>query len=408
MLEDNRLINKNVNGFTLIELIVVMAIIAILVLLAAPRFLGYTKDANVTAMEQDAKVLADAAELYHLKEGTWPTVDEAEPSYIGYGGVGYIYPVDELKLQSSIKNIEGDYGDYGIAVDGKYRGQVFHLNGVESKDDELVFGGNIKLTDYNARPKPQLKPGVNLVENGREINHDGRQIDILDYGNLIPVDPKLKYRMSHNIKADKENDSRTYGMVVSYDIDGKLIKAENHMYVKDTLTTLAKDLTPGDTVVHLTDTTRWINDAGIKKHRMKLIFWDYTDSTGYTYPSETYSRNVSPYGTWSDGAIDYSKNTIKLNEPWKWEEGTIKAGTLVSNGDSGGAHKYINGINFLAPSEWNQKTGTITGTDYSGNNVLTQFPPGTHFIRPGWLLNQQGTNTGNKIYISDVRIEIVD
>ena len=42
-----KLINKK-KGFTLIELIVVMAVIAILVLLAIPRLLNYTKDATLT------------------------------------------------------------------------------------------------------------------------------------------------------------------------------------------------------------------------------------------------------------------------------------------------------------------------------------------------------------------------
>lgn len=41
--------NENNKAFTLIELIVVMTIIAILVLLAAPSFLNYTKDAKATS-----------------------------------------------------------------------------------------------------------------------------------------------------------------------------------------------------------------------------------------------------------------------------------------------------------------------------------------------------------------------
>ena len=73
-----KLINKlrNKKGFTLIELIVVMAVIGILVLLAAPKFLGYTKDANVTAMQSDAKVLSNAALMYNIDNEVFPVVTE--------------------------------------------------------------------------------------------------------------------------------------------------------------------------------------------------------------------------------------------------------------------------------------------------------------------------------------------
>lgn len=121
------------NGaFTLIELIVVMAIIAVLVLLAAPRFLGYTKDAKVTAMQQDTKVLSDAVEKHHIDNGEWPTLEIIDNH--GVGGVDELYKLDETKLGDSIKNIKGNYTEYGIAPNGKYEGEVFHIHGVENKD----------------------------------------------------------------------------------------------------------------------------------------------------------------------------------------------------------------------------------------------------------------------------------
>jgi prepilin-type N-terminal cleavage/methylation domain-containing protein len=59
----------NKKGFTLIELIVVMAILAILVLIAVPAFLGHTKDAEFTRLMNDARVLTDAAERYYMDTG---------------------------------------------------------------------------------------------------------------------------------------------------------------------------------------------------------------------------------------------------------------------------------------------------------------------------------------------------
>ena len=53
-------------GFTVIELVVIMAIIAILTLLAMPNYIGRRKEANVTALQQDIRILSDASESHHV------------------------------------------------------------------------------------------------------------------------------------------------------------------------------------------------------------------------------------------------------------------------------------------------------------------------------------------------------
>jgi type IV pilus assembly protein PilA len=174
-----KLINKlrNKKGFTLIELIVVMAVIGILVLLAAPKFLGYTKDANVTAMQSDAKVLSNAALMYNIDNEVFPvkgitTIDD-ETSYkdviedAKYEIVddsdlanylvanGFVLEDDEdaevkkdvaVKLDKDalkngyVKNIKGEYEDYVLVISGELEGEVFHIDGVENKEGTLQFG----------------------------------------------------------------------------------------------------------------------------------------------------------------------------------------------------------------------------------------------------------------------------
>lgn len=156
-------------AFTLIELIVVMAIIAILVLLATPSFLNYTKDAKVTAMKQDTKVLADAAEIYHAENNEWP-VSQAITEH-NIGGVDELYTLDKLKLRDSIKNIKEDYDDYGLVISGKNEGQIFHINGQENKDGEIIYSHDgTKAIDMSEEEASKYYSFKKLSDGGYEIN----------------------------------------------------------------------------------------------------------------------------------------------------------------------------------------------------------------------------------------------
>lgn len=77
---------KNKKGFTLIELIVVIAILGVLALFLVPSFMGYARDAKVQVMKANIKTgqnaLLTAYASYDVSDSKY-TGKENAPTYIG-------------------------------------------------------------------------------------------------------------------------------------------------------------------------------------------------------------------------------------------------------------------------------------------------------------------------------------
>lgn len=62
-------------GFTLVELLVVLAILALIGTLVGPRVLGYVGGAKADTAATQLRNIANAAELYYLDVGAYPAPD---------------------------------------------------------------------------------------------------------------------------------------------------------------------------------------------------------------------------------------------------------------------------------------------------------------------------------------------
>jgi general secretion pathway protein G len=86
-------------GFTLIEIMVVMVIIAILAALIGPQILGRVDEARVTKAQSDIRTLGTALDLYRMDNYTYPSTDQglralvekpADPNVRNWKAGGYV------------------------------------------------------------------------------------------------------------------------------------------------------------------------------------------------------------------------------------------------------------------------------------------------------------------------------
>lgn len=93
--------NKNMRGFTLVEIMAVIIIIGLLAAIGAMNFLGQTDKARVTTTRANLKILHNAVAQFKMDTGRYPTEEEGlsvlvtQPSDVtGYQPGGYLDSTD--------------------------------------------------------------------------------------------------------------------------------------------------------------------------------------------------------------------------------------------------------------------------------------------------------------------------
>ena len=77
-------------GFTFIEIMVVVAILAILAALVVPRIMGRTDDAKRTAAKVQIRNIEGALQLYKLDNGVYPSTEQGLKALVEKPSVGVI------------------------------------------------------------------------------------------------------------------------------------------------------------------------------------------------------------------------------------------------------------------------------------------------------------------------------
>jgi general secretion pathway protein G len=124
-------------GFTLIELMVVVAILGILAALVVPKIMSRPDEARVTAARQDIATLGQALKLYRLDNKRYPTTEQGLQALVtkpmtppipdNWKGGGYIekLPLDPWSKPYQYLNpgLHGEIDIFSFGGDGAPGGQ---------------------------------------------------------------------------------------------------------------------------------------------------------------------------------------------------------------------------------------------------------------------------------------------
>lgn len=246
---------------------------------------------------------------------------------------------------------------------------------VVSRGENLVSNGFATLGDSTNFSGFSFD-GADAFQSGGSFSHRATSPATRFTDELMPYDPSIAYKLSYYIKSDCA-DARYYDILDCYDIDGLHITDSDVIFTPGSTTRLAADLKPGDTHVSLESAAGFntSDSDGRQRFNRGLMFWDYSNSYGYTYPPETYTRNRYD-GLWSSNAsaIDKPSNRVALDAPWVGR--TVPKGTGVSQTENGATFVYGNAYFTVPAGEWVRKEVTLEG----------KARPGTAYVKIGWLI----------------------
>jgi type IV pilus assembly protein PilA len=141
-------------GFTLIELMVVVLIIAILIAIAVPTFLGAREKAQERAAQSNLRNGFSAAEFYYADQQTYELIDVAameaiEPSLTWVAGlapasgeVGVAVSADNATVCLTTESANGSVFAIGAVKGGASAGTYYHTAALAACDDTTVAAGS--------------------------------------------------------------------------------------------------------------------------------------------------------------------------------------------------------------------------------------------------------------------------
>lgn len=171
---------KNNNAFTLIELLIVVAIIGILAAIAVPNFLNAQIRAKIARVEADHAAMANAIEQYFLDRNSYPL-----DSHSANGNLGFRQLTTPISYISSILN--DPFADKTVSARENDYDLVYEFNTASRTQQEGVPRnmfiieslGPDGFDDFNSTYYPQHHPDFHFYDSSNGLISSG---DILRAG----------------------------------------------------------------------------------------------------------------------------------------------------------------------------------------------------------------------------------
>ncbi|HVS63014.1 MAG TPA: prepilin-type N-terminal cleavage/methylation domain-containing protein [Thermoanaerobaculia bacterium] len=132
------------SGFTLLELIIVVAVIGILATIAVPAFKDVPRRAQEAALRTNLRTMCDAIDQYHADKGKYPSSLE---SLVEDGGYLRFVPLDPITKSAETWQVEYEEADYDEDF------------GFEDFEDEFGEDGPGIIDVYSGAEIPSLRNG---------------------------------------------------------------------------------------------------------------------------------------------------------------------------------------------------------------------------------------------------------
>lgn len=392
--------SKKKKAFTLIELIVVIAILGVLIILAAPKLLGYTEHAKVSELTSDINTIQTASVKYYLENNDWPrltdgayTADEieqfAERIYnitgeeIELDPNGYYYDIDYSKLPSGLK-LSGNKANYvlqsrGGKIYSLYEPNESFVNRVPSLPNEDSTDEEKNVVPDEILPDNAIDPDKNLPNNEENVMPDNEDIELTNNGTYTPEE--IEYLVSqgyveistaedlNNVKKGlKRNyiqtsniDLSSYSSKTNWKPIGGFLNEFEGVYDGGGFKITGLNIDSRSSIY--VGLFGWIDGAEIKNvglEDVSLVGWRYVGAlAGYSEESEisnSYSTGIiEGRGSYTGGLVGYSENS---NFSDSYTTTTVE-----------GIGNYVGGLAGLVKrSEISRSyaTGSVKGRNYVG------------------------------------------
>lgn len=127
---------RNTNGFTLVEIMVVMVIIGLLAAFVMPKLFGNVDKASQQSAQAQIEMLGQALDLYRLEHHKYPTTDEGLAALKTY--LKKNIPKDPWGSEY-VYTAPGQHGDYDLVSYGADKAE-----GGEGNNKDIVSWENFK------------------------------------------------------------------------------------------------------------------------------------------------------------------------------------------------------------------------------------------------------------------------